>query len=1103
MPPHRYAADSDAAVVPRLPTEDHIRKGDFGEFLTHLLYTQIFGHEIPFSRLWAKPAPNATQQGADTVSVIVEPCEPPRPFTVEVKVRTGSTGSGNLLADIHTASEMSDDPTYLAAAWNSGLDKLDAHSAARRAYAYAAAHHLALLDSTPPEELPPHEHHAVIITGGANIARRTIETHWSDPPVKALSIVIVPDLTGIIDRVYNEAGRYTAGKLLGTTSGRTIDIDEEPEPFTNSGLLTSIDPTDLKSWRTAVDTAPHPVVESALWYLADYDGIALARSRTAVNHSDATTAVLAMLLTGKDKEAKQTASAQSLLVENLLEIVSDVLANPKSINQDRTRILRSRDEVLNSIDDPAHQLAIMMTIEAVCYRLDRQPQRYLATSGLRGQRICNVGINLYRSGIHALWPSQVRTIEAGLLSQPPRPFVMKLPTSGGKTALSAMVAANVLDNTPGSRVVVLAPTRALVEQLCKDFCKLLEGTDVQVLALHGELELSDELPTVASDLVTIMTPERFDLDWRRSATITELEPISDRISAVIVDEAHYLADSQRGIRLELALSRVLRADILIVLASSQLGGLAALANWIDGYYAETDWQPAHHIRQVYYRSQEIIQAGSKLRMIGKLIDEVNTTESRLTIVPKSQLTDSTRATKLVRDQGAALAIQFSKDGPVVLFSAIKKNIQKLANNLYERVKDNPPCNMDALIRYADRLPTSAILDRQLLLAGIGVHHRDVSQHVRKIVEQAARQGDLRYLVCTSTLLEGVDFSTRTVLMIYPRRGRTLPSIETLRNLEGRAGRGGVHTSGRLVIFCKDFSAANSMLKLFRSQLSPTVSQLGSVLNYLTLLVEDVGLDPLEPFLLAAIAEAAITDGELRTALERILGRSLYFAGLDDIAKSLLLDAVEVCANAIGNSLPSPWLQVVYRTGLPLSTCNIICDRLGSIDLDPLLALSDEFLSERSVVKSDQVIKMLLGAVCGDTPELHWPDSVDRNLVEVIAERWLDGIAVHVVADDLSMSETEVQRSFNAISGNGPWLISAVIGIAGYLHNLDYRHQARLHNNLGLMRLRSGTNSLDAAELVRNGTDRSEASKLWSVFCQSGSIVPFSEWVANNQLEGEQ
>lgn len=108
-----------------------------------------------------------------------------------------------------------------------------------------------------------------------------------------------------------------------------------------------------------------------------------------------------------------------------------------------------------------------------------------------------------------------------------------------------------------------------------------------------------------------------------------------------------------------------------------------------------------------------------------------------------------------------------------------------------------------------------------------------------------------------------------------------------------------------------------------------------------------------------------------------------------------------------------------------------------------------------------------------------------------------------MADELSVTDTDMQRAFDAISGNGPWLIGAAIEITGFLRHLRYKDRARLHSNLQLKRLRSGTNSLDAAELVQNGTDRSEASKLWSTYRQSGSMAPFSEWVEDNQLEDDQ
>lgn len=1094
--PHRYGADPNAVVAPRLPTVDRIRKGDFGEFLTHLLYTKIFDHEIPFSRLWAKPAPNATQQGPDTVSVIVKPGESPQPFTAESKVRTGSINAGRLLAEIYNASTISGDKISLAAAWNSGLDKLDAHPTASRAYAYAAAHHLALLDGTPSDELPPYECHAVIITDGADIKGSTIESHWGDPPVEALSIVIVPGLTNIINRVYDEANRYTAGQLLGTMSGHPIEIGDDPEPFQDGGLLTPIDPVDLASWRTTVGTQPSPVAEAALWYLADHDGIARARALTAIAHFDATTAALSQLLAGKDRIACQTAKNKSLSIEKLLEVISNILTNPGPIYQDQMRITIARDEVVNSTENPASRLAISLTVEAIYYRLTRQPQRFLATNGITGQRVRHVGMKLYESGIHAFWPSQVRSIEAGLLSNPPQSFVMRLPTSGGKTALIALAAANVLDDTPDGRVVILAPTRALVSQLCEDLRGLLSEVGVGVFALHGELELSDELPPGSSGLITIMTTERFDLDWRRSTTIEDLIPIGNNISTVIVDEAHYLADDQRGARLELALSRVLRFETPIILASSQLSDLPSLAKWIDGDYSETDWQPAHHIRQVYYRDQPAI-LNSNVR--GCLIDETNIVEERLTIVPKLEKLDTTLASRLVRDQGAALATQFCQDGPVVLFSAIKRHVSKLADNLYERVKDDPPHNIESLVKLTDQLPISANRDRQLLLAGIGVHHRDISQYMRKIVEQLARRGDLRYLVCTSTLIEGIDFPTRTILMIYPQHGPISPSIEFIRNLEGRTGRGGIYTSGRLVLFAKDFSAAKLRLQLFKSRLRPTSSQLASVFDYLVHRADDAALYSLEPFLLSAIAEAAVTDADLRNTLEAILGRSLFFAALSDIKKGLFLQAVEIRANKIKSNYSSLWAITVYRTGLPLSTCAIIYERLKNVDLALFLELSNRVLVNSADSRINRAIRIFLEDVIIEAPEFRWPSGIDKRLVGEITERWLSGIKSDEVAEDLSVSETDILRSFDVISSLGSWLIGAAIEIMGYLHNLHYKDRVRLHRNLKLKRVRFGTNSLEAAELVTTGVDRSEASRLWDTYCQSRSVMPFSEWVNDDPL----
>lgn len=1099
--PHRYVTDPDASVAPRLPTDDKPRKADFGEFLCHQLYEQIFGHQIRISRLWAKVSPNATQQGADTVSVLVDAGEPGRPFTAETKVRTGKISAVTLLGAIARSVEITKDPKYLAAAWSAGLDKLDAHPAARRAYAYAVAHHLALLDGTPPEELPAYERHAVIITDGADVDGATITSEWSaTPPVSALSIVKIPRLSEIIEAVYSQAGTYKAGELQGTRTPGAVHLGEHTEPF-KSGLGTPVDPIDLAHWRADQTSDPHPALEAALWYLADHDGIARARALRADGHPDPTTRALTELLSGKDQKARATAAQNALPIEGLLEVISTVLAKPGTLDLDRERIIEAAD-ALPAIDDPAQRLAISATVEAVCYRLPRQPTRLLRTAGLAGERVLRAAASLYAGGIHAFWPSQTHALEAGLLSSPPKPFVLRVPTSGGKTALIALVAANALDHQPGSRVVVLAPTRALVNQLRTDLRKVFGGDPV-VLALHGELELSDQLPADdGTDLVTVMTPERFDLDWRRSATIDELDPLEMGISAVIVDEAHYIGNRQRGAQLELALSRVLRAGIPVTLASSQLGDLPALAAWIGGDHTETDWQPAHHIRQAYFRRESApANPDDPPTVEGALIDERGATETRLIIGPATSPRDPTRATTRVRDQGAALATQFASDGPVVLFSATKKNIPSLVDDLYARVKDHPPDNIDRLKRLADQLPAVATRDRELLHAGIGIHHRDVRPQLRRLVEQAARQGDLRYLVCTSTLLEGVDFSTRTVLMIYPQHGAQDIRVGDLRNLEGRAGRGGQHTCGRIVVFAPDESKARKKLTVFRTQLPPTRSQLDAAITLLQARADDAALGELEGFLLAAIAEAALTDGDLRLALEEVLGRSLYFAALNDIAKDKILDAAERRATTIRTGYPSEWLRVVYRTGLPAASCAVIRDSLNTIDLAQFTILGTVDSLVSPTLSSSDALKMLLREVLIDVPELRWPAEIDPSGAGAIIEAWLSGDEADKVSETTGETVVRIQHAFNALSGMGPWLIGATVEVIGYLTGLNHTSNARMHGALELDRLRSGTNSTGAARIAALGADRHEASKLWTAYRDAGAAGEFESWVENKRAEG--
>lgn len=88
---------------------------------------------------------------------------------------------------------------------------------------------------------------------------------------------------------------------------------------------------------------------------------------------------------------------------------------------------------------------------------------------------------------------------------------------------------------------------------------------------------------------------------------------------------------------------------------------------------------------------------------------------------------------------------------------------------------------------------------EVVQRGVGFHYGNIPLLVRTEVESLFRQGLLRYLVCTSTLLEGVNLPCQTLFVLGPERGRgNKMTAADFWNLAGRAGRWGQEFAGNIV-----------------------------------------------------------------------------------------------------------------------------------------------------------------------------------------------------------------------------------------------------------------------------------------------------------------
>jgi DEAD/DEAH box helicase len=87
-----------------------------------------------------------------------------------------------------------------------------------------------------------------------------------------------------------------------------------------------------------------------------------------------------------------------------------------------------------------------------------------------------------------------------------------------------------------------------------------------------------------------------------------------------------------------------------------------------------------------------------------------------------------------------------------------------------------------------------------LRAGIGIHHGRVPRAIAHYIVSAFNQEKLRFLVCTSTLIEGVNTTAKNIVVLDDKIDRRKYDLFTFKNIQGRSGRMFKHFIGRVFLF---------------------------------------------------------------------------------------------------------------------------------------------------------------------------------------------------------------------------------------------------------------------------------------------------------------
>src|SRR3984957_12546331 len=348
------------------------------------------------------------------------------------------------------------------------------------------------------------------------------------------------------------------------------------------------------------------------------------------------------------------------------------------------------------------------------------------------------------------------------------------PTSAGKSYIVKQWFRKCAGETEAFRGVYLVPTRALVDEVSRDLRGDF-GEEVAVYVFPWDREIGTQRKEIF-----VLTQERLHLLQEKDRTFTA--------GLLFIDEAQKLGDDRRGVLLQQVLDEAVRRDpgtqVLFASPSSRnpeilLQGAPAAAN------------PAAILSEVVTVNQNLVWLDSSPA------DSKTWTVRLVTAGEPHQVGTVMLAGRPTKGKPLALvaaAVGGTGPGNVVYgegAAAGESTALQIAGALAGNVD------------LADHLEVATLRDlisktihpeyrlRKALVSGVGFHYGNMPLIIRAEIERLFRKEGLLYLVCTSTLLEGVNLPCRNLFARAPQRGNNKPmTIPDFWNLAGRAGRWG-------------------------------------------------------------------------------------------------------------------------------------------------------------------------------------------------------------------------------------------------------------------------------------------------------------------------
>ena len=387
-----------------------------------------------------------------------------------------------------------------------------------------------------------------------------------------------------------------------------------------------------------------------------------------------------------------------------------------------------------------------------------------------------------------------------------------MPTSAGKTKATELILRSAFLAERVSLAIIIAPFRALCHEIKNSLVEAFHNEPIKVDELSDALQTDFEIAElVEHQQILVVTPEKLLYVLRHTPELAA------HVGLLVFDEGHQFDSGTRGITYELLLTS-LRSMIpegtQKVLISAVISNAEAVGEWLNG-------EPNVVEGTTLIPTFRSVGFASWLDQLGRIeyVDSRDAEQGEF-FVPrvierfnlgkkKRERTDRFFPEKT---DGQAIALYLGlklvPNGSIAVFCGKKSTAASVCEKAVDIIERGAPLALPSDFSDAQEVARLTHLHVKNLGAGapasksaaqgIFSHHGNTPHGIRLAVEHAMRDDLVRFVVCTSTLAQGVNLPIRYLIVTSIYQGTKRIKVRDFHNLIGRAGRAGMHTEGSIL-----------------------------------------------------------------------------------------------------------------------------------------------------------------------------------------------------------------------------------------------------------------------------------------------------------------